>query len=144
MYIDPVRYEGRPGNVSGRLEKEQRCYALLDKLQISYARVDHEHADTIEACEAVEQVLGEKICKNLFLCNRQKTQFYLLMLEGEKVFKTKDLSKQLGVARLSFADPADMKTPFSLYSTSQSPNPPASAATRASTPRRWPFPRRTS
>ena len=59
--------------------------------------------------EGVEQVLGEKICKNLFLCNRQKTQFYLLMLEGEKVFKTKDLSKQLGVARLSFADPADME-----------------------------------
>ena len=109
MYIDPVRYEGRPGNVSGRLEKEQRCYALLDKLQISYGRVDHEHADTIEACEAVEQVLGEKICKNLFLCNRQKTQFYLLMMEGEKVFKTKDLSKQLGVARLSFADAADME-----------------------------------
>ena len=54
-------------------------------------------------------VLGEKICKNLFLCNRQKTQFYLLMLEGEKVFKTKDLSKQLGVARLSFADAADME-----------------------------------
>ena len=73
------------------------------------SRVDHDHADTIEACEAVEQVLGEKICKNLFLCNRQKTQFYLLMLEGEKVFKTKDLSKQLGVARLSFADPADME-----------------------------------
>ena len=109
MYIDPVRYEGRPGNVSERLEKEQRCYALLDELQIPYARVDHEHADTIEACEAVEQVLGEKICKNLFLCNRQKTQFYLLMLEGEKVFKTKDLSKQLGVARLSFAAPADME-----------------------------------
>ena len=100
MYIDPVRYEGRPDNASERLEKERRCYALLDGLQIPYARVDHEHADTIEACEAVEQVLGEKICKNLFLCNRQKTQFYLLMLEGEKVFKTKDLSKQLGVARL--------------------------------------------
>ena len=109
MYIDPVRYEGRPDNASERLEKERRCYALLDGLQIPYARVDHDHADTIEACEAVEQVLGEKICKNLFLCNRQKTQFYLLMLEGEKVFKTKDLSKQLGVARLSFADPADME-----------------------------------
>ena len=108
MYIDPVRYEGRPGNVPERLEKEQRCYALLDELQIPYVRVDHEHADTIEACEAVEQVLGEKICKNLFLCNRQKTQFYLLMLEGEKVFKTRDLSKQLGVARLSFASPEDM------------------------------------
>ena len=103
MYIDSVRYEGRPGNVSGRLEKEQRCYALLDELQIPYARVDHEHADTIEACEAVEQVLGEKICKNLFLCNRQKTNFYLLCMPPHKAFHTKDLSHQIGSARLSFA-----------------------------------------
>ena len=103
MYIDPVRYEGRPGNVPERLEKEQRCYALLDELQIPYARVDHEHADTIEACEAVEQVLGEKICKNLFLCNRQKTQFYLLCTGPDKPFHTKDLSAQIGSARLSFA-----------------------------------------
>ena len=103
MYIDPVRYEGRPGNVPERLEKEQRCYALLDELQIPYARVDHEHADTIEACEAVEQVLGEKICKNLFLCNRQKTNFYLLCMPPHKAFHTKDLSHQIGSARLSFA-----------------------------------------
>ena len=109
MYVNPVKFEGRPDDMTGRLEKEQRCYALLDSLQIPYSRVDHDFADTIEACEAVEQVLGEKICKNLFLCNRQKTQFYLLMLEGEKVFKTKDLSKQLGVARLSFAAPEDME-----------------------------------
>ena len=109
MYIDPTRYSGRPADCASRLPKEQRCYDLLDRLGIAYFRVDHDHADTIEACEAVEQVLGEKICKNLFLCNRQKTQFYLLMLEGEKVFKTRDLSKQLGVARLSFADPADME-----------------------------------
>ena len=102
-------YHGRPEDVSDRLEKEIACYALLDSLGVAYDRVDHDFADTIEACEAVEQVLGEKICKNLFLCNRQKTQFYLLMLEGEKVFKTRDLSKQLGVARLSFADPADME-----------------------------------
>lgn len=109
MYVNPVKFEGRPDDMTGRLEKEQRCYTLLDSQQIPYSRVDHDFADTIEACESVEQVLGEKICKNLFLCNRQKTQFYLLMLEGEKVFKTKDLSKQLGVARLSFADPADME-----------------------------------
>ena len=109
MYIDPTRYSGRPADCASRLPKEQRCYDLLDRLGIAYFRVDHDHADTIEACEAVEQVLGEKICKNLFLCNRQKTSFYLLMMPGEKVFKTKDLSKQLGVARLSFADAADME-----------------------------------
>ena len=102
-------YHGRPEDVSDRLEKEIACYALLDSLGVAYDRVDHDFADTIEACEAVEQVLGEKICKNLFLCNRQKTSFYLLMMPGEKVFKTKDLSKQLGVARLSFASPEDMR-----------------------------------
>ena len=101
-------YNGRPEDVSDRLEKEIACYELLDSLGVLYDRVDHDFADTIEACEAVEQVLGEKICKNLFLCNRQKTSFYLLMMPGEKVFKTKDLSKQLGVARLSFASPEDM------------------------------------
>ena len=82
--------------------------ALLDSLGILYSRVDHAHADTIEACHAVEEVLGWPVCKNLFLCNRQKTQYYLLMMEGDKVFKTKDLSKQLGVSRLSFAGPEDM------------------------------------
>ena len=102
-------YHGRPEDVSDRLEKEIACYALLDSLGVAYDRVDHDFADTIEACEAVEQVLGERICKNLFLCNRQKTSFYLLMMPGEKVFKTKDLSKQLGVARLSFAAPEDME-----------------------------------
>ena len=84
-------------------------YEICNRLHIPYAWVAHETADTIADCDVVSEVLGISICKNLFLCNRQKTQFYLLMLEGEKVFKTKDLSKQLGVARLSFADPADME-----------------------------------
>ena len=110
MKLDRTVYAGRPAEEASRLPKELACYDLLDELRMEYTRVDHEYADTIEACEEVEQVLGEKICKNLFLCNRQKTQFYLLMMEGEKVFKTKDLSRQLGVSRLSFASPADMET----------------------------------
>ena len=103
MYIDPTRYSGRPADCASRLPKEQRCYDLLGRLGIAYFRVDHDHADTIEACETVEQVLGEKICKNLFLCNRQETAFYLLMIPDTKVFHTKDLSAQIGSARLSFA-----------------------------------------
>lgn len=107
FFVDPHRYEGREG-ADGRIAAEMACYDLLDALGISYTRADHDHADTIEDCRAVEAVLGWPVCKNLFLCNRQKTQFYLLMLEGGKVFKTKDLSRQLGVSRLSFADAADM------------------------------------
>lgn len=94
---------GRPASDAGRMEKEIRVYDLLDSLQIDYQRVDHEAAMNMEVCEAIDVALQATICKNLFLCNRQETDFYLLMMPGTKKFKTKDLSKQLGVSRLSFA-----------------------------------------
>lgn len=94
---------GRPKNTDGRLQKEIKVYDLLDSLGIEYQRTDHGHADTMEACNKIDKILGTIICKNLFLCNRQKTDFYLLMMPGDKPFKTKDITKQLGCARLSFA-----------------------------------------
>ena len=87
-----------------RLEKEMRVYGVLEQLNIPFERGDHEEAMTMEACKAIDQALGITMCKNLFLCNRQKTNFYLLLMPGEKKFLTKDFSKQLGVSRLSFAD----------------------------------------
>ena len=106
--ICKTKFRGRPLTKETRCAAEMASYDLLDSLGIEYDRVDHDHADTIEACHEVERVLGWPVCKNLFLCNRQKTQYYMLMLEGDKVFKTKDLSKQLGVSRLSFATGEDM------------------------------------
>ncbi|HIY02757.1 MAG TPA: prolyl-tRNA synthetase associated domain-containing protein [Candidatus Blautia faecipullorum] len=102
-------YNGRPENTEGRLEKEIRTYDFLDSLGITYERVDHEPAMTIEACEEIDRTLGISICKNLFLCNRQETNFYLLMLPGDKKFRTKDLSAQIGSARLSFGKPEYME-----------------------------------
>ena len=109
MHIDPTLYTGRPQNLEGRLPREVACYDLLDRLAIPYTRVDHDPADTIAACHEIEKVLGAPICKNLVLCNRQKTAFYLLLMEGDKPFRTRDLSKQIGSARLSFAAPEDME-----------------------------------
>ena len=100
--------DGRPENPAGRLPREIRTYDFLDRLGIQYQRTDHEKADTMEACNAIDAVLGVVICKNLFLCNRQKTAFYLLMMPGDKKFKTKELSAQICSARLSFAEPEDM------------------------------------
>ena len=97
-------HHGRPADCSARLEKEIRVYDFLDNLGISYQRIDHEAAMTMEACAAVDEVLDATICKNLLLCNRQCTAFYLLMIPGHKVFKTSVLSKQIGSSRLSFAD----------------------------------------
>ena len=102
-------FKGRPEDFETRLAKEQRCYELLDRLVIEYCRVDHEYADTIEACHEVEKTLGANICKNLFLTNRQQTDFYLLLMPGDKPFKTKLLSKQINTARLSFAAPEHME-----------------------------------
>ena len=95
--------KGRPTDCTGRQEREIRAYNYLDSLNIEYERVDHEPAMTMEACEEVDKVLGTELCKNLLLCNRQETSFYLLMMPSDKPFKTKDLSAQINSARLSFA-----------------------------------------
>ena len=102
-------YNGRPQNTEGRLEKEIRTYDFLDSLGAEYQRVDHEAAMTIEACEEIDKILEISICKNLFLCNRQETSFYLLMMPGDKKFKTKDISAQINSSRLSFGKPEYME-----------------------------------
>ena len=101
-------FEGRPVDCEGREARETRTYDLLDRLGISYVRVDHAPAETMEDCVAIDAVLGTSMCKNLFLCNRQQTDFYLLMMPGDKPFRTKELSAQLGTARLSFASEEHM------------------------------------
>ncbi len=101
-------YSGRPVDEAGRLPRELRVYDYLDRLNIPYQRTDHERADTMEACNQIDRILNVVICKNLFLCNRQKTSFYLLMMPGDRKFKTKELSSQIQSSRLSFAEPSDM------------------------------------
>lgn len=108
--LETVKIEnGAPANAEARAPKEQRCYALLDRLGVAYRRADHDTASTMELCREIEKSLGCPICKNLLLTNRQQTDFYLLLMEGEKVFKTKYLSKALGCARLSFATDEQME-----------------------------------
>ena len=101
IQIDPVRYHGRPDKP--RISCEEAAYYLLDRAGVPFDRLDHTPTATIACCHAVEQYFNTKICKNLFLCNRQKTRFYLLILPGNKVFHTKDLSAQIASSRLSFA-----------------------------------------
>ncbi|MCH5297958.1 MAG: prolyl-tRNA synthetase associated domain-containing protein [Ruminococcus sp.] len=95
--------KGRPQNNNDRTDKEIRVYDLLDSLNIEYYRIDHAPANTMEVCKEIDEVLGAKICKNLFLCNRQKTKFYMLMMPDDKPFKTKELTSQINCSRLSFA-----------------------------------------
>lgn len=114
-------YHGRPASMEGRTEPEVATYDFLDSFALPYQTICHEPAFTMEACAAVERELGVPIAKNLFLCNRQQTQFYLLMLPGDKVFKTKYLSSQLGCARLSFATDDHMVELLKIHPGSVSP-----------------------
>ena len=102
-------FEGRPADCTGRLEKEIRTYDFLDRLGVHYQRIDHEPAMTMEVCADIDEALEATICKNLLLCNRQCTAFYLLMIPGSKQFKTSELSHQIGSSRLSFAAPEYME-----------------------------------
>ena len=101
--------KGRPADISDRLEKEIAVYLFLEKHGVDFLRVDHQPAMTMEICAEIDKVLGAAICKNLFLCNRQQTDFYLLMMPDDKPFKTKNLSQQIGSARLSFAGAEHME-----------------------------------
>lgn len=103
LKIDKTLYHSKPTD-NNRLEKELSTYDLLDSLNILYTRIDHDATATIEDCLDVEHILDVQICKNLFLCNASKTEFYLLAMPGDKKFVTKNLSKQIGSSRLSFAD----------------------------------------
>jgi Ala-tRNA(Pro) deacylase len=101
-------FQGRPKENEGRLMKEIRVYDFLDSLHIDYFRTDHEPAETMDDCRRIGVILGCRICKNLFLTNKQHTEYYLLMMPGDKPFKTKELSPQLHVSRLSFAEPEEL------------------------------------
>ena len=101
-------YHGRPENEEGRQEKEIRVYDLLDQLEMDYYRTDHEPAGNMEACHEIDAVLETIICKNLFLCTANKKHYYLLMMPGDKPFKTKVLSKQIQSSRLSYGKPDAM------------------------------------
>ena len=107
--------QGRPLDLTAREERERRTYDFLDALGISYSRIDHAPADTMEICREIDVALEALICKNLFLCNRQGTAFYLLMMPGDKPFRTKELSAQIQSARLSFATPNKMEEYLDLH-----------------------------
>lgn len=108
---------GSPTDMSGRSDREIRTYQFLDRLGIEFDRTDHpdQPATSMEVCADVDAILNVHICKNLFLCNRQKTNFYLLVMPGDKPFKTKELSGQMGISRLSFGDESRMEELLDLH-----------------------------
>lgn len=107
--------KGRPEQLEGRTEREIRVYDLLDKLQLDYEYLDHEMAMTMEGCVDIDRKLNAVMCKNLFLCNSKKDQYYLLMIVGEKKFRSTQIASQIGSTRLSFGDEVHLLEMLDLY-----------------------------
>ena len=110
-------HHGSPDNPEGRSEREKRAYAFLDRVGVDFDRVDYpdQPATTMEGCAQADAALNVHTAKNLFLCNRQKTEFFLLVMPGDKPFKTKEVTGQLGTSRLSFADEEAMERFLDLH-----------------------------
>ncbi len=107
MYINEKTFNVHPETTA--TEKEMQSYLFLEENGVEYIRAEHDEAATIELCEGVEKIIDAKICKNLLLCNRQQTKFYMLLIPGDMPFKTKYLSAQINSSRLSFASGEQME-----------------------------------
>lgn len=89
---------------------QRLVYETLEILRIPFARVDTDEAITMEECTAINEKLAIKMVKTLFLCNRQRTDYYLFITTGTKPFRAKDFSTALGISRVSFAPAEQLET----------------------------------
>ena len=106
MYISEVMTTFPEGRVS---DTEEKVYSKLRELGIGFERVDNDSISTMEECAEVGEVLGTDICKSILACTRNKSEYYLIILPGDKRFVSKLASKAVGSSRLSFASPEDMQ-----------------------------------
>lgn len=96
-----------PENIKNPTEK--KVFALLDKLKIAYECVENDVVESMEECKEVDEALGTEIRKSIFLCNKKKTSFFLVVMPAEKSLDTATLSNKIGVPHLSFASAEHME-----------------------------------
>ena len=106
MFISEI-YTVAPEHERG--EHETTVYKELDRLGIKYERVDNDTVETMEECVEISEKLGAEIRKTIVVCNRQKTDFYLVILPAGKRFDSKLFAAMMHTARVSFASPEDMQ-----------------------------------
>lgn len=87
-------------------ELQRKVYETFASLDIPFERVDTDPGLTMEDCQHIDEKIGVRIVKTVFLCNRQQTEFYLYVTTDDKPFVTRGFCGALGIPRVSFA-PAD-------------------------------------
>ncbi len=84
-------------------ELQRQVYETFARLEIPFERVDTDPGLTMEDCQHIDEKIGVRIVKTLFLCNRQQTEFYLYVTTDDKPFVTREFCGALGIPRVSFA-----------------------------------------
>jgi Ala-tRNA(Pro) deacylase len=87
----------------------KKAFKMLDQLKIPYECVSNDAVSTMEECRAIEEVLGTEIRKNIFLCNKKNTSFFLIVLPADKNLDVDTLSAKIGIPKLSFASADSMQ-----------------------------------
>ena len=88
-----------------KTELQRTVYETFQNLGIPFGRVDTDPGLTMEDCLWIDEKIGCRIVKTLFLCNRQQTEFYLYVTTDDKPFVTREFCGKLGIPRVSFAGP---------------------------------------
>ena len=106
------------------MEAYQQVAKKLQELGITYDVVEHPPAFTTEQADSYIEGLEGVRTKTMFLTNKKKTQYYLLIMDDQKRLDMEDFKDQVGANRIRMASteslaekmqlPAGTVSPFGL------------------------------
>ncbi|MST79392.1 prolyl-tRNA synthetase associated domain-containing protein [Lactobacillus equicursoris] len=100
---------------------KQETYQWLTDHQIPYEVTEHKPVFSMEDLRDVHLPYPEANAKNLFVHDRKKRHFYLILVRGEKRVDLKAFAKQQGLKSLSFCSEDDLKAILGLTPGSVTP-----------------------
>lgn len=84
-------------------EREKIVYEMFDKLGIVYKKYEHKAVYTIEEAKELNIDMPGRHCKNIFICDRKKRSFFLIILPEDKKLDFRIIENKLSYKGLRFA-----------------------------------------
>ena len=100
--------QGRPEDFDKRPEKEQRVYEFLDELGIDYLYLDHQEEFSMGDAADADEAIGVVGAKNVFLRDKKRRNYFLILVNGTKRIDLKPISELTGIKKLTFCHEDDL------------------------------------
>lgn len=87
------------------MSDRDKLFEIFDKLDIKYDMVEHPAAETTEEADRYIEGKEGARTKNLFMANRKDRQYYLIVMDDQKMISMKDYNKLLDEKGMHFVQP---------------------------------------